>query len=111
MENIIEITNANFDEMVAKHDFLLLDFWADWCAPCKAFSKVVAEIAGDYSHVTFGCINVDSEPSLAEEFGVKSIPRIMVLRNQTVIYDESGSLSVDGLRDLLNASLKHGDPR
>ena len=102
MSNIIELTTTNFDDVLEKHDFLLIDFWAEWCAPCKAFSEIIKHVADDYPEVVFGGINIEEEAVLASEFNVQSIPRVLILRNRTVIYDDSGSMSVDSLKELLD---------
>lgn len=98
---IIAITEKNFDEMVEKHDFLVIDFWATWCAPCKSFTKVIENVSEKYPEFTFGSIDIDKEKALAEEFKIRSIPAIMILRNKVVVYAESGALSDSSLSDLL----------
>lgn len=104
MSNIIELTTANFDEVLEQHPFLLIDFWAEWCAPCKAFAEIVKSVAPDYPEVTFGSLNIDEEQALSDEFEVRSIPRVMILRDRTVVYDDAGVLSVESLRELLDSA-------
>ena len=102
--NIIELTEVNFGEMLEQHPFLLIDFWAQWCAPCKAFSEIIKQVAPHYPEVVFAALNIDEQSGLAEEFAVKSIPRIMILRERTVIYDDTGSLSATSLKELLDSA-------
>jgi thioredoxin 1 len=104
MSNIIELTVGNFDEVLEQHTFLLIDFWAEWCAPCKAFAEIVKHVAPDYPEVTFGSLNIEEQSALADEFDVRSIPRVMILRNRTVIYDDAGVLSMESLRELLDSA-------
>lgn len=101
--NIIELTEANFSELL-EQPFLLIDFWAEWCAPCKAFSGVIKQVAPHYPEVVFAPLNVDEQAGLAEEFEVKSIPRVMILRERTVVYDDAGLLTVTSLRELLDSA-------
>ncbi|MCD8301224.1 MAG: thioredoxin [Clostridiales bacterium] len=88
--SVITITKDNFDEEVLKSDRpVLVDFWASWCGPCRMVSPVVDEIAEERSDIKVGKINVDEEPGLAQEFGVMSIPMLIVFKdgeiaNQTV---------------------------
>ncbi len=104
MPNIIELTQANFDEALERHSFLLIDFWAPWCAPCKAFAEVIKQVAPHYPEVVFGSLNIEDQEQLAGEFDVRSIPRVMILRHRTVVYDDSGVLSVESLRELLDSA-------
>lgn len=102
MMNIIEVTTENFDEVLNQHKLLLLDFWAQWCVPCKAFTKVVEQIAPEFPEFTFGSIDIDKEKTLAEEFEIRSVPSIMILRDEVVVYANSGALTATALKDLLN---------
>lgn len=104
MATIIELTEANFAEMLEQHPFLLIDFWAEWCAPCQAFAGIIKQVAPQYPDVVFAKLNIDEQPGLAEEFEVKSIPRVMILRERTVIYDDTGSLSATSLKELLDSA-------
>lgn len=107
--NIIKVTQDNFDDIVAKHDLLLIDFAAKWCAPCKSFEKVIMQVAEEYPEFAFGTIDIDDEKALAEEFKIRSVPSVMILRNKVIVYAESGALSANNLMDLLNQT-KELDP-
>ncbi len=78
---VLEITDANFDEIVKNNETVLVDFFAVWCGPCKIMSPIVDEIAEENANVTVGKCDVDEADELAEKFGIMSIPTIMVFKN------------------------------
>ena len=84
--SVMHITKANFDELVKSSSKpVLLDFWAPWCGPCRMVGPIVEEIAGERTDVAVGKVNVDEEMELAMQFGVSSIPTLLVFKNgQTV---------------------------
>jgi len=100
-KNIVEVTAKNFDEMTSSKQIVLLDFWAPWCAPCKGFASVVEEVAPEFPDVLFGKINIEDESELAQEFQVRSIPAVMILRGQHIVFAESGAMPAKALRELL----------
>jgi len=102
MSNIIEITGKEFDDTVAANQYLLIDFWAKWCAPCKDFTKVVEEVAPDYPEFVFAAVDIETEKELAQEFNIRSIPAVMILKNQVIVYADSGLLPANSLRELLD---------
>jgi len=109
MDNIIELTHTNFDDLLAKHELILIDFWAEWCAPCKDFTKVIEKISPDYPEFMFGSINIEDEKELTEEFNIRSVPAVMILRDSVCVYADSGSLNAENLRELLDKT-KDLDP-
>jgi len=98
---IYDLTEKNFDTLLDQHEFLVIDFCADWCQPCKAFEKIMLEVQKDFSHVLFARINVEKEKALAEEFAVRSVPFVMIIRHRTALYAESGVLCAKDLREML----------
>src|SRR3989338_6317295 len=99
---ILELNEDNFDQIIHGNDLVVLDFWAEWCAPCKSFSKVIQKIEKEYPDVVFGSIDIDAEVGLAEEFQVQSVPLVMILRDAVVVYGEAGALAPGNLRDLID---------
>lgn len=98
---IITLTAANFDQVLAKNEIVLIDFWAQWCGPCKSFAKVYEEIATQYPDITFTKVNVDEEQELARDFQIRSIPTLMIFRQGIGIFAESGALPASALHDLI----------
>ncbi|MBP3890893.1 MAG: thioredoxin [Solobacterium sp.] len=96
--NEITITSENFEAEVLKADKpVLLDFWASWCGPCKMLAPIVEEIANENTDIKVGKVNVDEQPQLAQQFGIMSIPTILVFKdgkvaNQTVGYQPKENL-------------------
>lgn len=100
--NIVHITQADFDKTIHHHPFVLLDFWGERCPPCKSFSEVINAVAPDYPQVLFAKINTDTETLLAQEFQIRSIPFVMIMRENIVVYADSGAMTQEILRDMLD---------
>ena len=79
--SVVKVTKENYASLVAGNQTVLLDFWAVWCGPCKMIAPIVEEIAAERSDVVVGKVDVDSEMELAMQFGVSSIPTLVVIRN------------------------------
>ena len=103
-ENVKEITSMNFNDEVLKSDTpVLVDFWAEWCGPCRAIGPVVNEIANDYNgKVSVGKLNVDNENQLAMEYGVRSIPALLIFNNGTVVNQIVGAVPKNRITDILD---------
>ena len=99
--SVITITKENFEEIKAKSSVVMLDFYADWCGPCRMVGPIVHEIADERDDVTVGKINVDNDPELAQEFGVMSIPTIVILKNGVEASRAVGVRTKQQLLDML----------
>ncbi len=90
--SVIKINKNNFEEVMKSEKKVLLDFYADWCGPCRMVSPLVDEIADENSQYLVGKINVDQEPELAQTFGVSSIPTLVVMKDGKVVSQSVGAM-------------------
>jgi len=83
----IPLTDANFDEVVQRYPFIIVDFWASWCTPCRIIAPVIEALAKAYAgRVVFGKLNVDENPRTAQRFGVMGIPTLLFVKNRAVVH-------------------------
>jgi thioredoxin 1 len=98
---VTEITKATFDDVLLKNDTVLLDFWAPWCGPCRAFGPVFEKVSDKNPEMIFGKVNTENERDLAAQFGIMSIPTLMVFRQKIMVFRQSGSLPENAMDELI----------
>lgn len=102
----IEITDANFNEILNTEKPVLVDFWAEWCGPCKMIGPIVKELAGDYEgKAVVGKVNVDENPNTAAQFGIRSIPTLLVFKGGEIVDKQIGAVPKAVLAGKLDAQL------
>lgn len=102
----IEITDANFNEVLDTEKPVLIDFWAEWCGPCKMIGPIVKELANDYDgKAVIGKVNVDENPGTAAQFGIRSIPTLLVFKGGEIVDKQIGAVPKAVLAGKLDAQL------
>lgn len=106
MGKAIEITDANFEEITNTDKPVLVDFWAEWCGPCKMIGPVVEELASDYEgKAVIGKVDVDSNPNTSAKFGIRSIPTLLVIKHGKIVEKQVGAVPKSVLVQKLDAHI------
>jgi thioredoxin 1 len=103
----LELTDSNFDELVLKSDKpVLVDFWAEWCGPCRMVGPIVEELSGEYEgKAVVGKVDVDSNPGISMKFGIRNIPTLLVFKNGEIVDKQVGAVPKHILKGKLDAQL------
>jgi thioredoxin 1 len=102
----VKLTGENFESVVSGADMALVDFWAEWCGPCRMFGPIFDRASERHPGAVFGKVDTDAETELAQSFGISSIPTLMVIRDNIVLYAQPGALPEQALEDLISQAEK-----
>jgi thioredoxin 1 len=97
----VELTKENFENVVADHALVLVDFWAAWCAPCRAFAPTYEAASERHPDIIFGKVDTEAQQELAAAFGIRSIPMLMMFREKVILYAEAGALPPARLEEVI----------
>ena len=97
----VELTQENFNEVVGSDGLVLVDFWAEWCGPCKMFGPVFEKSSEEHGDITFGKVDTEAQGELAQAFQIRSIPTLLAVRDGVVLYSQAGALPAASLEDLI----------
>ncbi|MEU3859545.1 thioredoxin family protein [Streptomyces sp. NPDC028722] len=101
MSSTVELTKENFDQTMSENAFVLIDFWAPWCPPCRQFAPVYEKAAAENPDLVFGKVDTEAQPELAAAFEIQSIPTLMIVRDQVAVFSQPGALPAPVLTDLI----------
>lgn len=97
----VDATKETFGELIESSPTVLVDFWAEWCGPCRSFAPTYEEMSEKYPDLVFAKVDTEAQPELAGAFNIRSIPTLMVFRDQIILYSQAGALPPQHLEDLI----------
>lgn len=98
---VVELTKDDFEKAIKDNAFVIVDFWAPWCGPCRSFAPVFEKVSEDHPDVLFAKVNTEDEQEIAAHFQIRSIPTLMIFRDQIIIFAQPGALPEGSFRQLL----------
>ena len=103
---VIELTQGNFESTIQNNDIVIVDFWAPWCGPCRMFAPTFEAVSENYPNVVFAKLNTEDQQELAASFNIRSIPTLMVFRENVIIFSQAGMLPKAGFEQVVQKSLE-----
>ncbi len=97
----VELNEENLEKTVLENDIVIIDFWAPWCGPCKSFGPIYEEVSEKHPDIVFAKVNTEDEQGIAAHFQIRSIPTLMIFREQIVLFSEAGMLPASGLEQVI----------
>jgi thioredoxin 1 len=98
---VVELSKENFEQTIKDKEFVVVDFWAPWCGPCRSFAPVYDKVSEDHDDILFAKVNTENEQEIAAHFQIRSIPTLMIFREQVIIFAQPGALPEGSFRQLL----------
>jgi len=98
---VMELTKENFEQVVTSNGTVIVDYWAPWCGPCRGFAPVFERVAQANPDVVFAKVNTDDEQEIAQHFQIRSIPTLMVFRDQIIVFSQPGALPQNALEQIV----------
>ena len=101
----VNLTKDTFEDTILGNDTVIVDFWADWCGPCKMFAPTFEKVSGEHPEIVFAKVDTEDQQELAGYFNIRSIPTLMIFRDQIGIYSQPGALPEPAFRDLIDQAM------
>jgi thioredoxin 1 len=98
---VVAVTKENFETTVTGNDFVVVDFWAPWCGPCRSFAPVFEKVAQEHPEIVFAKVNTEEEQEIAAHFRIRSIPTLMIFRDRIIIFSQPGALPESAFKQLI----------
>lgn len=97
----VELTKDNFDQIVGGNEFVIVDYWASWCGPCQNFAPIYEQASEKHDDIVFAKVNTEEQQELAAHFQIRSIPTLMIFRDQIVVFSQPGMLPANAFEELI----------
>ena len=97
----VELNEQTLEKTVVENDIVIIDFWAPWCGPCKSFGPIYEEVSEKHPDIVFAKVNTEEEQAIGAHFQIRSIPTLMIFREQVVLFSEAGMLPAKALEELI----------
>ena len=98
---VMELTKENFEQVITSNGTVIVDYWAPWCGPCRGFAPIFERVAEANPDVVFAKVNTDDEQEIAQHFQIRSIPTLMVFRDQIIVFSQPGALPQNALEQIV----------
>ena len=97
----VDLTKETFEEVITNNETVVVDYWADWCAPCKSFGPIFEKVSEEFPDAVFAKVDTQNEQEIASFFQIRSIPTLMIFREKVVVFSQPGALPEGALRDVV----------
>ena len=97
----VNLTKENFEEVITNNDMVVVDYWAEWCGPCKSFGPIFEKVSEDYPGAVFAKVDTESEQEIASFFQIRSIPTLMIFREKVIVFSQPGAVPEGALREVI----------